>query len=319
MNQRTWKLPLPLLSIFVGMFVFAFFFLSGSVVEAACGTLDPDTADFYYPMEATSEANAGTGGALVGVYDNGITTDATPIANNSEGGANRMAFVGASDQQIRFTTTGTAFNGPFTDVTYEFWFDVNGVVGRQQLFEVGSATRGLGIYLDGTDIYAGMWEGNTIGTDAVFATIAGAITADTAYHVIVVKDGDTITLNINSNAGGTQSASATRGDADGTIASMGSAATIGDAFGGNTLDHTGGVVNDGTAQMDGSIDDFAVYIGTAATAGEVTAAFAGCTPTAVTMSGIATNAANSLPYIAIAVLVLGTATVVILRRERVLN
>ena len=64
MNSHTWKLPIQLFSILVGVFAFAFLLMPNSAVEAACGVADPSTATFYFPMEATGETNQGTGGAI---------------------------------------------------------------------------------------------------------------------------------------------------------------------------------------------------------------------------------------------------------------
>lgn len=79
--------------------------------------------------------------------------------------------------------------GDRAERTVELWFEPDATVGRQVLFEEGGTVNGINIYLDDGQLYGRAW-GESLGwsNPLEVSTAAGAISANTTYHVAVVLD-----------------------------------------------------------------------------------------------------------------------------------
>jgi hypothetical protein len=164
--------------------------------------------------------------------------------------------------------------GPYPARTVELWFSAADLVDRQILYEEGGESNGLNIYLDGDELYAGVWATDaTTGLEAVWVTPA-TVAANTTYHVAVVYDGSvpSVTGYLNGTSFGS---AATTFTAIPYHASLAGIASIND----NTLYPDGAVYDFFGDQFAGIIDEVAVF-NTALSAERIAAHALGCgTPT----------------------------------------
>jgi len=113
--------------------------------------------------QAWTAAGGGVSGTAV-VFD-GIDD---VIAINNEGGINT--------------------NGSHNRKTIALWFKATdpGASGTEVLFEEGGSTRGLNIYLDAGNVYAGGWNNNENGWNETY--LSTPVTAGQWHHVVLVLD-----------------------------------------------------------------------------------------------------------------------------------
>ncbi|MBI4662330.1 MAG: hypothetical protein HY735_26210 [Verrucomicrobia bacterium] len=131
-----------------------------------------------------------------------------------------VEFAAASFNLVAFNTDSTFVNtiGPFVDKTYELWFKANrlpkalpggAVPEKMVLWEQGGTTRGISIYLSGTQdsqnpteaaLYFHAWNDSADGTGAPWGGpeeesktpvfVKTMIQANRPYHAVMVLDGD---------------------------------------------------------------------------------------------------------------------------------
>ncbi|MCB0033753.1 MAG: LamG domain-containing protein [Anaerolineales bacterium] len=276
----------------------------------ACGGyLDPDVnADYYYSLGTTPSTNGGNKAGAGNFVFNGTAALTNTLVTSGDQAAALSGGAG-NDLTLSAHTGGTNLNAAFTERTYELWFRADSLGGRQQLFEHGGSFNGGGLYLDGNTLYGGVWDGNNIAT-SFFVSYTG-ITVGDIYHVVLVYTGNatnTLEMFVNSASVGVVDTSAASPD----IAAGGNANAIGNVNG-DTRNHDGAVTT-GNSPFVGVIDEVAVYP-TAAVQADVTAAFAGCHPTAVSLSGISAETTTPLALIGLAATLL-VITVMVWKRER---
>ena len=144
--------------------------------------------------------------------------------------------------------------GPYPARTVELWFSAGDLVDRQILYEEGGESNGLNIYLDGDELYVGVWATDaTTGLEAVWVPPA-TVATNTTYHVAVVYDGSipSVTGYLNGTSFGSESTTFT---AIPTHASLAGIASIND----NTLYPDGPVYDYFGDQFNGIVDEVAVF------------------------------------------------------------
>ncbi|MCP3976353.1 MAG: hypothetical protein GY720_17855 [bacterium] len=93
--------------------------------------------------------------------------------------------------------------GPYQTKSIELWFRADDLNGRQTLYEQGSVTRGLNLYLDGGQLYAGAWNTSLVAGDPTTPWgpiwLSTPVAAGILYHAVAVFDypGDTFRLYLN--------------------------------------------------------------------------------------------------------------------------
>lgn len=161
-----------------------------------------------------------------------------------------------------------------TQYTVELIFNTTTVSGNQVLYEQGGKDRGMSLHLEGNTLHMGVWnvadDGNNTAWGPLFET--ALISANTDYHVAMVFDssssgfGGTVTGYVNGvSLGGTSGA----GRLNGHTANIGIGALNGDG-----RYSTGPITQ--AAQQDyfsGTIDEVALYAGTALSAARIQAHF----------------------------------------------
>jgi len=92
--------------------------------------------------------------------------------------------------------------GPYEARSVEAWFIVDDAEPTQMIYEEGSASRGLSMYVEGGKVYGGIWnESNNDATTPWPSTpfLSTAIDAGTAYHVVLTYSfaNDAVELHLN--------------------------------------------------------------------------------------------------------------------------
>lgn len=268
-----------------------------------------DDADIYWPMGRLTEDGQSVF-ALRGTNVNGdplhadLDSDSGEfpvivegIVPNASDGA--VLFDASEGQSLSIAdspfTNDTPDNVGVTNRTYELWFQPRnlpeaGADNRQILYEEGGTTRGLAIYLDGTqgndpteaDLYVmttnlaeEVWGGTTgpLTTDPEFA-VSTRVEKDKTYHLVFVIDKpDAIREELNGDLIGYLN-----GQEFGRVSNRAGLwfdhtddAGIGRPYA-DTVFHDGivpGAYGSGLYFYDGIIDEFAIYDGTSLTAEQV--------------------------------------------------
>jgi len=235
-------------------------------------------ATIYIPFDDTEGTKAvGVGDPNPNAnYFNGPELGVTGLFPN--GGGTAVRFDGTKDHAVRVSDHKdlNVTNGPWEERTWEFWFKaetlpVSGV--RQVIWEQGGFTRGINIYLNGSDNAAEtelvmmawnraetFWGGATlsqVGDEGVTA-VKTTVKAGEVYHLIFIMDGDpsgnlegTLTGYLN----GTKV-----GEVSGVhmLYNHGNDSAFGNMWQ-NIVDHTGDVGGSNGFGFTGVIDDAAFY------------------------------------------------------------
>ena len=184
----------------------------------------------YWQLNETSGAlahNLGSGGAIDGLLNNGVTVDQGPLY---VGGTTGMRFDGVDDY-IHIPDSTLINTAAVTERTVELVFNADVTTGRQVLYEEGGGTNALTIYIDAGSIYFAVRDSGEYGP----FSISTAVTAGVTYHVAAVFD--SVTANLFT------------GYLDGAVVGTGATATDLDAHSG---DIGIGAQNDGNYYHDGA-------------------------------------------------------------------
>jgi len=158
-----------------------------------------DGADVYWRVAESSGTTAidETGGNDAD-YAGSPTLGVSGIIT---GGNTAVSFDGIDDKINIVNATEINQGGPYTTKTIELWFNATDVSRRQVLLEQGSVNRGLNIYLDGGQLYAGVYNTANDGGDTPWGPVwlSTPVTAGTDYQVAMVFDvpSDTLSLYVN--------------------------------------------------------------------------------------------------------------------------
>ena len=164
--------------------------------------------------KVTVELDDVSGNKAVGAVGNPDTTyiggpELGVAALYPNGVGTAVRFDGSKDQAVRFADHPdiNVTNGPWEERTYEFWFKAEKLPEAGEfgiLFEAGGVTRGMNIYLHGTEDDAApnlymmawnraetQWGGtlNQVGDENITA-VSTRVEANKVYHVVFVMDGD---------------------------------------------------------------------------------------------------------------------------------
>lgn len=223
-------------------------------------TVKLDGADAYWRLGETVGSSAfeeignedGTYGGSPALGTTGLITD-SDTAVTLGGGADVTL---PDDSAIN---TG----GPYTDRTFELWFNADAVATRQVLIETGGTTRGYVIYVEGGSVHGGAWNTTNNGADTPWGPVwtLTPISAGTTYHVVLIHDvgGDSLRLYLNGTEKDDQ-------PGVGTIFAHGRDGAIG-AMIDQSRFPTGSETGDGF-RFSGVIDEVAIY-GTQLSAGDI--------------------------------------------------
>jgi len=169
------------------------------------------------------------------------------------GGNAAVDFDGIDDTIHQDNSIQVNQGGPYTTKSIELWFNVTGTSSRQTLYEQGSASRGLNIYIDGGRLYAGAYNISSNGGDTPWGPvfISTPITAGVPHHVVLTFDQPSDSLRLYVDG-----ALAASGSGIGTLHNHGRSA-IGSQWTWARY-HTGGQSGD-VNFVDGVIDEVAHY------------------------------------------------------------
>ena len=157
--------------------------------------------------DLTGNSAAGAVGNPDAAYINGPELGVAALYPNGVGTAVR--FDGSKDQDLRITDHAdiNVTNGPWEERTWEFWFKAEQLPEAGSygiLFQEGGVTRGINIYLHGTEDDAEpnlymmawnraetLWGGalNQVGADNITA-VSTRVNVGSVYHLVFVMDGD---------------------------------------------------------------------------------------------------------------------------------
>lgn len=213
----------------------------------------------------------GEAGGSVVVDEQGAV-DASYIGNPALGRAGLVAgpstavtFDGENDF-IHVPDSSLINKGQFAQRSVEAWFNAADTGQRQVIYEEGAGTRGLSVYIESGQLYAGVWNlsGQSWGPVFVNASVAPA----TPHHVVAVLSGGNFELFLDGVAVGVVGGAGTlfNHGADTGIAAMNDSARF----------HDGNVAGDGF-HFEGTIDEVAIY-NVALGAGAVAAHYAAGVP-----------------------------------------
>jgi hypothetical protein len=246
--------------------------VSGSIVFSSGynTTVLADAPAVYYRLRETSNntaRNDGSAGATAnGAYfafgagelgQAGIVPNVPGSAPFFDGIDNRIDVPGHPQ-----VNTG----GPYDRRTVEVWFQAEAVENRQLIFKEGNFERGLNIYLEGGQIYVGVYDRSaTTGWGELF--LNAPVTAGTVNHVAAILDqpAGTFTGYLNGVAFG-QATGAGRLSAHTAAKIAGNSTTAGTRY------HTGPVTTQGQ-YFRGKLSELAIY-NTALPAARVAAHYA---------------------------------------------
>ncbi len=249
--------------------------IDAGFVPAAVDYADLVTEDGAAAYWRLGEAAGTTADDAVGAVDGTVTGLA---------GWGAVGLVGDTDTALRFDGTtrvaipdSTVINigGPFEQRTIEAWIQPDAVGSRQIVWEEGSTSRGASVYVEGGNVYGGIWNrtNNGDGTTPWASTIflSGSVVAGLAHHVVLVYDypNDSVELYING-------VSADVATGVGRWFAHGDDVAIG-ALNGGTRFHTGGQFGGNSRAFSGIIDDVAIY-NDALTASQIFSHFSGTLP-----------------------------------------
>ncbi|NND01617.1 MAG: hypothetical protein HKN91_02420 [Acidimicrobiia bacterium] len=210
--------------------------------------------------------------------DSARTNDGTIVGNTGWG---EPGMVGDSDTSMRFDgstfidvpdSTDINKGGPFEARTVEAWFIVDDTAQTQIIFEEGSTSRGLSIYVDSGSVYGGIWNrtNNGDGTTPWPTTpfLSAPVNAGLPYHVVLAYSfaNDSVALYLNGSLAESTS---------GVGRWFGHGGDIGvGAMNQGTRLHTGGRNSGDQFYYSGILDEVAVYP-TALSAAQVFSHFGG--------------------------------------------
>lgn len=186
-----------------------------------------DAPDLYFPFAESTGGQVRDAAAKDPNYVGTLTSTATGVPPRLE--ADRIV-PGAPDKAVGFTAGNSgwiAFNtdsalvntgGPYEDKTIEFWFKANTLPAflstaaapdKMCLYEQGGTTRGIAIYLCGTEdsttpkeaaLYFHAWNDNADGAGSpwggpesegkVPVIVKTTVKSGETYHAVMVMDGD---------------------------------------------------------------------------------------------------------------------------------
>ncbi len=160
-----------------------------NLVDEACGYQEQVLADnpiAYWRLGELSGTTAENIGSL------GIVVDGTYLGGVALG---LDGLIGSSDKAAGFNDVSAyvsipndpAINtgGPYTEKTFELWFNATELDGRHVLYEQGGIHKGLNIFLDGDLLNVGAWDLETGGW------VSTTVTAGVTYYVAMTYDGST--------------------------------------------------------------------------------------------------------------------------------
>ena len=227
--------------------------VSSFVAGTYPGAVEGDGAIAYWRLGDQGAVAADEFGLADATYQGGPALGAGALVKD---GDPAVDFDGVDDLVAVPDTAAINTGGPYEQRSVELWFKADDVNRRAVLFEEGSTSRGLSVYVDGGNLWAGAWNRNNDGDgttpwaqDAFVSTpVAGGLT----YHAVVVFDqpSGAFTLYVN----GAQVAQAT-----GVGRLFGHGGDIG--IGGqndNARYHNGGDAAGDRWFFDGVIDDVSV-------------------------------------------------------------
>ena len=106
------------------------------------------------------------------------------------GGDTAVTFDGVDDTIHLDNAPQLNQGGPYSTKSVELWFRADTVAGRQTLYEQGSISRGLNMYIDGGRLYVGVYNTSDNGGDTPWGPvfISTPITAGATHHAVLVFD-----------------------------------------------------------------------------------------------------------------------------------
>ena len=227
-------------------------------VVADPGTTYPDTvlgdgATVYWRLGDTSGTTAADElGNNDATYVGSPGLGVAGLITNADGA---VSFDGATDYVSIANSPDINQGGPYSEKTIELWFRADDLVGRQTLYEQGSVTRGINLYLDGGLLYAGAWNTSTVAGDPTTpwgpVWLSTPVAAGEAYHAAAVFDSSADAFRLYLNGAEVDSASGIGQLHNHSLSAMGAQRDW-------SRYHTGAVQGE-LFHFDGTLDEVALY------------------------------------------------------------
>ena len=101
-----------------------------------------------------------------------------------------MGFDGTDDTIHLTNSTDVNQGGPFTERSFELWFRADTTSGRQTLYEQGSVSRGMSLYIDGGLLYAGIYNTEDLGGATPWGPVfvSTPVASGVTYHIVATFD-----------------------------------------------------------------------------------------------------------------------------------
>ncbi len=162
-------------------------------------TIADDGATGHWRLgEATGTTAFDAAGSAHATYVGDPGLDAAPLIVDED---QAVHFDGSDDGVHLVNSPAMNQGGPYATKSVELWFRADDVLRRQVLIEQGSVTRGLNVYLQGGQLFGGMYNTDTFqgGTPWGPVFLSTPVAAGTTHHVVLVLDQPQDTLRLYMN------------------------------------------------------------------------------------------------------------------------